>query len=113
MLKKHYETVFGIFDHRANVIGNTRPLSGMASLPGNEIGGFRDIDYLLNKYEDLKIYDITKMSYFEYTSLSVERMEQLDNTCKRIKERRDRAAEYKERAEAEAVNNILSGKNKR
>lgn len=87
-----------------------RPLLGMAHLTGNSIGGYHDIEYLLNKYEEMKIYDITHESFEWYAALSPSRMVQVDETCRVIRERRDREAARRAAEEAAAVNNSLNGK---
>lgn len=105
VLKKHYETVFGIFDHRASQVGSTRPWSGMAHLPGNSLGKYYDIEYLIDKYEENGIWDILHIDFHEYITYPPIKMKELDDKCRTIK---DRKAKKKEEEEAEGQRQLAN-----
>lgn len=110
VLKKHYETVFGVFDHRPVSTKNLRPLSGQAILEGNDIGENYEFNNLLDQYEDLDIYNYTKLTFSEYCTLSPDQMKQLrvkaDARKRRLEAAQHAAAEESQRA-ANALQNQL------
>lgn len=109
VLKKHYETVFGIYDHRVIPGKVVRPLSGQAALPGNTYDDDRYLSDIIEEYSDAWIYELTKKSLDEYMSLSRENRKRVTRICKDIKDRRLRDKEAAEAAAANAISNTLNG----
>lgn len=105
MLKKHYETVFGIFDHRAIKVRKDKPLSGMAVNAGNTIGPDAITRYLLDAYEENHIYDISKLTFREYCALTRVERTSMDERCTALWVRR-------KKREEEGASGILNDINK-
>lgn len=88
-------------------------MSGIAVLPGNDIGPSFIWSVYLEKYNDLPIFDLTKMRFDQYLSLSREDMKELNEYALTVKRRReaDEAAKAAQQASVErqlaaAANNI-------
>lgn len=91
-------------------------MSGIAVLPGNDIGPSFIWSVYLEKYNELPIYELTKMTFEQYIGLSREDMKELNEYALTTKRRRDaeeasKAAQQAsiERQLATAANNINKG----
>lgn len=109
-LKKHYETTFGIFDHRTVSTKGRRPLSGMAALPGNTIGADYITEHLIDSYDKNGIYDVLKMSFREYCLLTPYEMKRINKKCLSIKTRKEREESNTNNAQLAEFNKIAGGK---
>ena len=78
-------------------------MSGQAVLPGNDIGPSFIWTLYLEKYNELSIYDLTKMTFDQYVNLSREDMKELNDYALPIKRRReaDEAAKAAQQASVE------------
>lgn len=89
MLKQHYETTFGIFDHRATTLKGQRPWSSIAHLPTNSPGKYYDVEYLIDKYHENGIWDILHISFDMYASLPPHKMLEIDAKCHKLKVKKE------------------------
>lgn len=87
VLKKHYETIFGIFDHRTTPETAKRPFLGQAALEGNTLGSDEGLILFLTDYERKGIEAHTKMSFEKYLTLSREQRLMVDKYCQTKTER--------------------------
>lgn len=113
VLKKHYETVFSIYDHRSMKGRAPRPFSGQAALPSNLIDDdiyFRDI---IEEYHESGIYDIARMELNEYLFLSRDHRRIITKTCKTIKDRRTQVQEEESIRQQTEIKNMLEPKDKK
>lgn len=90
MLKQHYETTFGIFDHRAETLRGQRPWSSMAHLPTNSPGKYYDVEYLIEKYHTNGIWDILHISFDSYAMLPPQKMKEVDAKCLKLKTKKEK-----------------------
>lgn len=68
VLKKHYETVFEIFDHRPKSTKGKRPWSGMAALENN-IPEKDPLPNLIDEFYQSGILKVLGMTFLEYIQL--------------------------------------------
>ncbi len=86
VLKKHYETVFEIFDHRIKSTQGRRPWSGIAALPNNTPEK-NPIANIVDEYYESGIKDILGITFFEYIRIPRTVAEGLCEKTRAIKKR--------------------------
>lgn len=107
VLKQHYETVFGIFDHRQASASNTRPLVAMAFTPGRDTGQHEALTLRLQAYEDAHVFDICKMTFIEYMQMTRYAQHELTVKCRKIFAQREADEEARrQRMQQELANGM-------
>ncbi len=110
VLKKHYETVFSIHDHRVMAGKTPRPFAGQAALAGNTLDMepfYRDI---VEEYTESGFFEATKMSILEYLQLSREQRRLLVKICKTIRDQRQQTQEEETQRQQNQINAVLNAK---
>lgn len=87
VLKKHYETTFGIFNHRDPDVRQNRPHAGAAVLPGNICSKSFVAEFLINDYRESGFQDILKMSFTEYCQIPQYLLSEMKESVQKIRER--------------------------
>lgn len=106
-LKMHYETTFGIFDHRASVLKGKRPWSSQAYHAGYDRGETYAFKYLLRPYLENGIKDI--MTFERYCSLSTMQLNELNAEMSQINKRKKEEEDVIRREEERRMQLLLNG----
>lgn len=110
VLKKHYETTFGVLDHSAETVRRGRPWSGMAALPGNTPGPHYVHRYLIREYHDAGVKDILDMSFEKFIELPPYEMKQVKDECRRIRQQKERDEAAKDAQMKALLSDAKAGK---
>lgn len=110
MLKKHYETTFGIFNHRDPDKVGSRPWVGMACLPGNSPGKNYIYEGLLPEYHRLRIKDILGLTFFDFLELTPAEMKAIRVQCEKISRRKEEEDHQKQTQEDRVFKDISKEK---
>lgn len=108
-LKMHYETTFGIFDHRAQTLQGKRPFSSQAYHAGYDKGPQYAFTYLVKSYVEHQVKEFLDLSFSDYCTLSHDQMNQLHETLGEIRRRKREEDEIRGRDEERRMQAILHG----
>lgn len=107
-LKMHYETTFGIFDHRSVTLKGKRPWSSQAFHAGCDPGGLYAFEHLIDSFVEHEVKDILNMSWEVYCTLTHDQLKSLHGKLSKIKRVKFEEQEAIRRAEEHRTRTLFT-----